>query len=218
MSGCGRGPGPGWPGPVEVEQGHVGIRRPALGAAGARGAELGDLVAHDQPGLDHTVSSPPWEAWFHSSQKSTQRWTAATSASALPWPSAPACSGAPRGAGSPGVTTGSWPGRDAGDHVAAQRVVQASQALPGQLTGQAAAASGSGSKPTPGPYSAAARQRAAHAPCSPQPTMPTVAASSRASSWVATAAREPVRRRGHRAPWARASGRPYSGAGDGDGP
>ena len=45
----------------------------------------------------------------------------------------------------------------------------------------------------PGPYSAAARQRAAHAPYTPQPTKPTEAASSRASSCAATAATAPVR-------------------------
>ena len=36
-------------------------------------------------------------------------------------------------------------------------------------------------------------QRPTHMPCSPQPTRPTVRASSRASSWVATAAAAPVR-------------------------
>ena len=36
-------------------------------------------------------------------------------------------------------------------------------------------------------------QRPTHNPCSPQPTMPTVRASSRPSSWVATAAAAPVR-------------------------
>ena len=36
-------------------------------------------------------------------------------------------------------------------------------------------------------------QRAAHAPCSPQPTIPTLLAPSAASAWAATAATAPVR-------------------------
>ena len=74
----------------------------------------------------------------------------------------------------------------------------------------APAASGSGSKQTPGPYSAAARQRAAQAPCRPQPMIPALRASSRASSWAATAATAPVRRAVIARTSTSASGRPSS--------
>ena len=70
------------------------------------------------------------------------------------------------------------------------------------------AASGSGSKQTPGPYSAAARQRAAQVPWSPQPIIPTLDASSRASSCAATTATAPVRRAVIERTSTRASGRP----------
>ena len=82
----------------------------------------------------------------------------------------------------------------------------------------APAASGSGSKQTPGPYSAAARQRAAQAPCSPQPTMPTLVASSRASSCVATAATAPVRSAVIERTSTSASGAPVLGRRDADHP
>ncbi len=62
----------------------------------------------------------------------------------------------------------------------------------------------------PGPYSAAARQRAAQVPWSPQPTMPMLFESSRASSWVATAATAPVRSAVIERTSTSASGRPSS--------
>ena len=55
------------------------------------------------------------------------------------------------------------------------------------------AASGRTSAQTPGPYPAAARQRAAQAPFTPQPMIPTEAASSRARACAETAAAAPVR-------------------------
>ena len=138
------------------------------------------------------VSSPPWAACSHSSQNSSQRATASTSASALPGPSAPSMLRCAPGRRSAARTTGSEPGvtQVTTWHASASSRLPASQP---SSPASAPAASGSGSKQIPGPYSAAARQRAAQAPCSPQPTMPAVRASSRASSCAAIAATAPVR-------------------------
>ena len=81
--------------------------------------------------------------------------------------------------------TGSAPGVT---HVTTSQASASSRAPTSQPSSPASrpAASGSGSKQTPGPYSASARQRAAHIPGRPQPTIPTLAASGLASSWAAT--------------------------------
>ena len=109
------------------------------------------------------VSSPPWEACSQSSQNSSQLATASISASALPGPSAPSMLRWTPGRTSVESTTGSAPGvtQVTTSHASASSRLPASQP---SSPASAPAASGSGSKQTPGPYSAAARQRAAHAP------------------------------------------------------
>ena len=142
--------------------------------AGEDGAELGHVVARDEAGLDRAgqlaavAGLRPLVA-----EEPAARRPPSSSASALPGPSAPSMFRCTPGRRSPARTTGSCPGVT---HVTTSQASASSRAPASQPSSPASApaASGSRSKQTPGPYSAAARQRAAHAPCSPQPTIPTV--------------------------------------------
>ena len=145
------------------------------------------------PALTPFDSSPPFEACSHSSQKSPHRSTAASSTSALPCASAPRTAKCWPGRRSIARTTGLVARRDGDDDVLGGRLLsrcrRSSRARPPAPRRSPARASAQ----TPVPYPAAARQRAAHPPLTPQPITPTVRASSRARACAETAAAAPVR-------------------------
>ena len=100
------------------------------------------------PASTAPVSSPPCEAWFHSSQNSAQDATAPIVASALPGPSAPSMFRCMPGRRSPASTTTSWPG------VTQETTSQASASARAPVRQPSSAASASaaearGSKQTP---------------------------------------------------------------------
>ena len=174
--------------------------RIAPAPAGEHLAQLGHPVARHEAGL-HRAGQLAAVAGLLPTRRRTARSAPPPRPPPRPCPARRrrACSGACPGRRSAACTTGSRAGRDAGDHVAGRARPRGLPASQPSSPASAPAASGSGSKQMPGPYSAAARQRAAQAPCSPQPMIPTVRASSRASSCAATAATAPGAQRGDRA-------------------
>src|SRR5437763_1989379 len=76
------------PGPVQLDVPHS--LKVALTEGAVRTSPSSVTSSRDTtPASTAPVSSPPWDAWRHSSQNRRQRFTASISASAFPGPSAP---------------------------------------------------------------------------------------------------------------------------------